>query len=96
MEKNIYFALAGLPFVLFIIAFNSFPPEGDDGSFFVIFFLLALFSFILGVWGVRLLVKSNKKGERVLSLGLATLIASSVFILQCTQSLYTGIMNSFT
>ncbi len=93
MEKKIYFALAGLPLALFIILCISLEVEGDK-TFFVIFFLLALFSFILGVWGVRLMVKSNRKRERLLSLGLVTLIASSVFILHFTQFILAGIMSS--
>ena len=95
MVKKIYFALAGLPLVLFIIMLSFLEFEVDDGSVFLLFSFLVLFSFILGVWGVRLMVKSNKKGERVLSLGLAALIASSVFILQCITILYAEIQYSF-
>jgi len=95
MEKKIYFALAGLPLVLFIIGFSSLGMEGDDGSFAFLFAFLALFSFILGVWGVRLMVKSSKKGKRELSLDLATLIASSVFILLCLLEIGSGIIEQF-
>ncbi|MDH3257595.1 MAG: hypothetical protein OEM27_08250 [Nitrospinota bacterium] len=95
MEKKIFFALCGLPLVLFIVGFSSLGMEGDDGSFTFLFAFLALFSFILGVWGVRILVKSNKKEERVLSLGFATLIASSVFILLCLLEIGSGIIEQF-
>jgi len=91
---KIYFTLAGIPLVLSIILFTSMEIEGDDGSFFVILSLIGFLSLILGVWGIRLMDKSKKNGERVLFLGLATLLASSIFILNFLIMIWGGIMDS--
>lgn len=93
--KKVYFWIAGIPPVLFIVMLSSKELKGDYESFYFLFYILALFSLILGVWGVGLMVKSNKYGERVLSLGFATLIAISVFILLILQLIFYATSNPF-
>ena len=82
MEKKIYFTIAGLPFILLIAMIGSLGLGGGHGGIGALYLYLDIFSFILVVWGVRLMTKASKKGKRIFYLGLATLIASSVFIFQ--------------
>ena len=93
--KKVYFWITGIPLVIFFVMLTSKELDGDSESFYFLFAILSWFSLILGVWGVQLMVKSNKNGEKILSLCLATLMASTVFILYWSQFLYLAIKNSF-
>ena len=91
---KVYFTLAGIPLVLFIAMLSSKELKGDIESFLFILFFIGVLSFFLGVWGIRLIDKSKKNNERVPFLGLATLLASSIFILNFLLMIWGGIMDS--